>query len=162
MIIVHKAKESRLNFCEILNAKVGGANMVVHSTLRDPIPVALSGTAGLGAFGPSVGHVDIGISKSAYLFRVALPGVTKENCHLKCEIERDGKVLLRGVVIGGDLAKTRPEKEYDKKVAQLTPAGPFTICFRLPGPVDPRLFLPTFRSDGILEGAVFKYRARVI
>ena len=54
--------------------------MVVHSTLRDPIPVALSGTAGLGAFGPSVGHVDIGISKSAYLFRVALPGVTKENC----------------------------------------------------------------------------------
>nr|DAD22320.1 TPA_asm: hypothetical protein HUJ06_023783 [Nelumbo nucifera] len=37
------------------------------------------------------------------------------------------------------------------------PPGPFTISFSLPVPVDPRLFLPDLRSDGILE-VVMKYR----
>ena len=36
--------------------------------------VTLTGTAKEGAIGPPVGMVDIGISKYAYLFRVALPG----------------------------------------------------------------------------------------
>lgn len=38
----------------------------------------LSGTARRGTFGPSVGAVDIGTSKAAYLFRVSLPGVKKD------------------------------------------------------------------------------------
>ena len=38
----------------------------------------LKGTARRGPFGPSVGVVDIGISKVAYLFRVSLPGVKKD------------------------------------------------------------------------------------
>lgn len=38
----------------------------------------LSGTAKKGGTGPSVGSVDIGVSKSAYFFRVALPGVKKD------------------------------------------------------------------------------------
>ncbi|TXG51877.1 hypothetical protein EZV62_021046 [Acer yangbiense] len=42
------------------------------------------------------------------------------------------------------------------KFQQLCPAGPFTVSFRLPGPVDPRLFSPNFRSDGIFEGVVIK------
>lgn len=78
---------------------------------------------------------------------------------LSCEIERDGKVHLQGVITGGELAKKNPKTEYHMNVAQLSPPGPFTISFKLPGPVDPRLFSPTFRSDGILEGVVMKYRA---
>jgi hypothetical protein len=40
--------------------------------------VVLTGTANRGLLGPSVGVVDIGISKAAYLFRVSLPGVKRE------------------------------------------------------------------------------------
>lgn len=39
----------------------------------------LTGTARTGLLAPPVGVVDIGISKAAYLFRVALPGVTKDH-----------------------------------------------------------------------------------
>ena len=38
----------------------------------------LTGAARRGPFGPSVGVVDIGISKVAYLFRISLPGVKKD------------------------------------------------------------------------------------
>jgi len=42
------------------------------------------------------------------------------------------------------------------KTQQLCYPGPFTISFSLPGPVDPRLFAPNFRDDGIFEGVVIK------
>lgn len=38
----------------------------------------LTGTACKGGIGPPVGAVDIGVSKSAYYFRIALPGVKKD------------------------------------------------------------------------------------
>ncbi|GAB4828468.1 hypothetical protein Ancab_035465 [Ancistrocladus abbreviatus] len=120
--------------------------------------VALTGTAREGTYGPPVGHVDIGVSERAYLFRVALPGVRKDRCELSCEIERDGKVHIQGVIRGGELARRNPDSVYQMSVVQLSPPGPFTISFKLPGPVDPRLFSPTFRSDGILEGVVMKQR----
>jgi len=41
--------------------------------------VVLTGTANRGLLGPSVGVVDIGISKVAYLFRVLVPGVKREH-----------------------------------------------------------------------------------
>ncbi|XP_059278867.1 increased DNA methylation 3-like isoform X2 [Lycium ferocissimum] len=41
-------------------------------------PVVLTGTACKGATGPPVGVVDIGVSSSAYYFRIALPGVKKD------------------------------------------------------------------------------------
>lgn len=44
--------------------------------------IVLDGTARRGTVGPPVGAMDIGISKAAYLFRVALPGVKKDNCML--------------------------------------------------------------------------------
>lgn len=40
--------------------------------------IVLMGTAKNGGTGPSVGAVDIGTSKTAYYFRVALPGVKKD------------------------------------------------------------------------------------
>ncbi|XP_027344480.1 increased DNA methylation 3 isoform X2 [Abrus precatorius] len=49
---------------------------------QDSYPI-LTGTARRGLFGPSVGVVDIGISKVAYLFRVSLPGVKKDYSKVK-------------------------------------------------------------------------------
>jgi hypothetical protein len=42
--------------------------------------VVLTGTAKEGSAAPPIGLVDIGTSESAYLFRVALPGVCKDQC----------------------------------------------------------------------------------
>lgn len=40
--------------------------------------IFLSGTARRGAIGPPVGVVDIGVSKSAYYFCIAVPGVKQD------------------------------------------------------------------------------------
>lgn len=75
---------------------------------------------------------------------------------LQCEIRRDGKVQIRGLITeGGALLKGIPTV-YQMKVQQLCPPGQFTVSFTLPGPVDARLFTPTFRPDGVLEGVVMK------
>ena len=58
--------------------------MGVNSTHHTPTAVVLTGTAQKGTVGPPISHVDIGISKSAYLFRVALPGVRKDDCKFVC------------------------------------------------------------------------------
>ncbi|XP_021717775.1 increased DNA methylation 3-like isoform X2 [Chenopodium quinoa] len=108
-----------------------GENPTLQFT-ADTTQVVLTGTARDGTAGPPIGHVDIGISESAYLFRVALPGIRKDNCDLSCEIERDGKVHLQGNITGGELAKKNPKTVYHLSLSQ---------------------------SDGILEGVVMKYKA---
>lgn len=118
--------------------------------------ILLDGTARRGTVGPAVGAMDIGISKAAYLFRVALPGVKKDNCQFSCEIESSGKVHLRGLTTGGRTI-TKRSRVFEMEFRQLCPPGPFTLSFNLPGPVDPRLFAPNFRSDGIFEGVVVKH-----
>ncbi|CAL5384402.1 unnamed protein product [Camellia sinensis] len=40
--------------------------------------IILTGTATRGGTVPAIGAVDIGVSKSAYFFQVALPGVRKD------------------------------------------------------------------------------------
>ncbi|KAH1051891.1 hypothetical protein AAZX31_08G183000 [Glycine max] len=115
----------------------------------------LKGTARRGPFGPSVGVVDIGISKVAYLFRVSLPGVKKDFSQFSCDIESDGRVQIRGVLTGGSTI-TKQSRVFQMKIRQLCSPGPFTLSFSLPGPVDPRLFAPNFRPDGIFEGVVIK------
>lgn len=137
--------------------------MGLRDNLRSPVTtpaVIVTGTGKEGTYGLPIGHVDVGVSESAYLFRAALPGVRKDSCSLCCNIETDGKVCIQGVAHGSELAKKTPDVTYELSVSQLTPPGPFSISFRLPGPVDPRLFVPTFRSDGILEGVVLKSKAR--
>ncbi|KAL1820692.1 hypothetical protein ACET3Z_015561 [Daucus carota] len=119
--------------------------------------VILMGTAKRAGTGPSVGAVDIGASKTAYYFRVALPGVKKDPGQFSCEIERDGKVHVRGVTTTGENLVSRHARVFEMKVQQQCPPGPFTLSFRLPGPVDPRQFFPNFRSDGILEAVIVKY-----
>ncbi|RDX64431.1 Increased DNA methylation 3, partial [Mucuna pruriens] len=115
----------------------------------------LTGTARRGLFGPSVGVVDIGIGKTAYLFRVSLPGVKKDCSQFSCDIESDGRVQIKGVLSGGTII-TKQSRVFQMKTRQLCSPGPFTLSFSLPGPVDPRLFAPNFRADGIFEGVVIK------
>ncbi|KAG2698049.1 hypothetical protein I3760_07G132800 [Carya illinoinensis] len=122
---------------------------------NSPAAIVLTGTARGGIVGPPVGTVDIGISKDAYLFRVALPGVKKDNCQFSCEVECNGKVHLRGITSGGKTIKKRC-RVFEMEFQQLCPPGPFTLSFSLPGPVDPRLFAPNFRSDGIFEAVILK------
>ncbi|EEF52909.1 increased DNA methylation 3 [Ricinus communis] len=131
-----------------------------HPRLKPPM--VLTGTANEGSAGPPIGLTDIGVSEDAYLFRVALPGLRKNECSVKCEILHDGTVHVRGVVTpdGGILRDS--SGVFQLRVQQLCPPGPFTISFKLPGPVDPRLFCPNFRADGILEGVVMKQRVPVI
>lgn len=74
-----------------------------------------------------------------------------------CEVERDGKVSIKGVTSTGVKTVSKYSRVFEMKFQQQCPPGTFTLCFSLPGPVDPRLFSPYFRSDGILEGVVAKY-----
>ncbi|CAN6476461.1 unnamed protein product [Victoria cruziana] len=120
--------------------------------------IILTGTAKEGRAGPPVGLVDIGTSKDAYLFRISLPGVKKDARQFSCEIEYDGKVVIKGVTSTGESTIMRNSRVFYMKTHHLCPPGPFSISFYLPGPVDPRLFSGNFGSDGILEAIVKKYR----
>ncbi|GAV65836.1 hypothetical protein CFOL_v3_09350 [Cephalotus follicularis] len=117
--------------------------------------IVLGGTAAQCIAGPPVGVMDIGISKTAYFFRASLPGVRRDYSEFSCEIEPDGKVHIKGSTTGGKTVKKR-SRVFQMKFQQLCPPGPFTLTFSLPGPVDPRLFSPTFRSDGVFEGVIIK------
>ncbi|KAJ8538217.1 hypothetical protein K7X08_014757 [Anisodus acutangulus] len=109
-------------------------------------PVILTGTACKGTTGPPVGVVDIGVSSSAYYFRIALPGVKKDPGEFNCEIEKFGKVLIRGVTSTGGRTVSRYSRVFNMKIQQQCPSGAFTVSFSLPGPVDPTLFSPNFRA----------------
>lgn len=122
--------------------------------------IVLTGTARKGTGGPPVGVVDIGVSEAAYFFQVALPGVRK-NGQLSCEVECDGKVHIRGLSSTGGSTITKESHVYHMNLQQLCPPGPFTLSFSLPGPVDPRLFSPKFRDDGIFEAVVVKLKEEV-
>ncbi|KAB2612334.1 hypothetical protein D8674_034650 [Pyrus ussuriensis x Pyrus communis] len=112
--------------------------------------VAFTGTA--IAKDGSGGVVDIGESEAAYLARVALAGLRG---NIKCVIQRDGRVHIQGVMNGVELLRNS-STVYHMRVQQLCPPGPFAVSFSLPGPVDPRLFSPHFRHDGLLEIVVPK------
>ncbi|XP_024008429.1 increased DNA methylation 3 isoform X2 [Eutrema salsugineum] len=118
--------------------------------------VVITGTASKGASGPSIGAVDIGVNEVAYFFQVALPGVSQDNGEFSCEIESDGKVILEGSTTTGVKTVNRFSRVFEMKVKKLCPPGPFKLCFSLPGPVDPRLVSPIFRSDGIFEAVIIR------
>eukprot|EP01018_Ginkgo_biloba_P035381 Gb_19176 [translate_table: standard] len=132
-----------------------------NSAVNDAKPsIVFTGTATARPAGPSVGLVDIGISEDAYLFRIALPGVKKDQREFSCEVESDGKVLIRGTTTTGEQTVFKNSRTFHMKTQSLCPPGPFTVSFQLPGPVEPRQFTGNFGSDGILEGIVMKQRDR--
>ncbi|KAG2303430.1 hypothetical protein Bca4012_062190 [Brassica carinata] len=107
--------------------------------------------------GPSIGVVDIGVNKFAYFFQVALPGVSKASGEFSCEVDSDGKVILEGSTTTGCETIKRHSRVFKMSIRKLCPPGPFKLSFSLPGPVDPRLFSPSFRSDGIFEAVVIRH-----
>ena len=121
--------------------------------------VSLTGTAQKGKLGPPMGVVDIGVSDQAYLCRITLPGLRKNESDVVCDIKRDGTVNICGVLTLPEMTKNS-STEYQMIVQELNPCGKFSISFCLPGPVDPRLLYPNFRPDGIFEMVVFKPKER--
>lgn len=65
-------------------SKVDGPAMMPLLTIPNingcvsDVSITLTGTAAKGIVGPPIGIVDIGISRPAYFFRVALPGVRRD------------------------------------------------------------------------------------
>ncbi|XP_074311546.1 increased DNA methylation 2-like [Silene latifolia] len=117
---------------------------------------ALTGSAAKGIVGSAIGLMDIGESQDSYLFRVALPGVKRENRAFQCEVESDGRVLIKGETVTGETTVNRFSQDFVMQSRNLCPPGPFSISFHLPGPVDPQQFSGTFGTSAILEGIVMK------
>ncbi|KAH1192109.1 Increased DNA methylation 2 [Glycine max] len=117
---------------------------------------ALTGTVAMGGIGPTMGLVDIGECEDAYLFRLSLPGVKRDEREFSCEVGTDGKVLISGVTTTGENTVSRYSQVFEMQTQNLCPPGRFSISFQLPGPVDPHQFSGNFGTDGILEGIVMK------
>lgn len=73
-----------------------------------------------------------------------------------CEVDTEGKVLIRGVTTTGEKTVCRYSQVFEMQTQNLCPPGHFSISFELPGPVDPYQFSGNFGTDGILEGIVMK------
>ncbi|KAJ7947283.1 Alpha-crystallin domain-containing protein 22.3 [Quillaja saponaria] len=119
---------------------------------------ALTGSAAMGQVGPIMGLIDIGECEDSYLFRISLPGVKRDESEFSCEVDTDGKVLIRGVTTTGEKTVCRYSEVFEMQTQNLPPPGNFSISFQLPGPVDPQQFSGNFGADGILEGIVMKGR----
>ncbi|CAA0826636.1 Probable beta-1-3-galactosyltransferase 18 [Striga hermonthica] len=116
----------------------------------------VTGSAGKGPVGPVIGLMDVGESEDSYLFRVSLPGVRRDERDFSCEIESNGTVIIKGVTVTGERVVEKYEQSFEMVTHNLCPPGPFSISFKLPGPVDPQQFHGTFSTDGILEGIAIK------
>ncbi|KAK6233143.1 hypothetical protein SCA6_003216 [Theobroma cacao] len=101
---------------------------------------ALTGSAAMGQVGPIIGLMDIA------------------ECEFSCEVENDGKVVIRGVTTTGEKTVYRFSQMFEMLSQNLCPPGHFSISFQLPGRVDPQQFSGNFGTDGILEGIVVKKR----
>lgn len=117
---------------------------------------AVTGSPARGNVGPVLGLMDIGESEDSYLFRVALPGVRRDERDFSCEVENDGTVIIKGVTVTGERVFWKYSQAFEMQSRNLCPPGPFSISFTLPGPVDPQQFHGTFATDGILEGIAMK------
>ncbi|XVF41981.1 hypothetical protein PTKIN_Ptkin01aG0323800 [Pterospermum kingtungense] len=116
--------------------------------------VALTGAATTG-MGPAVGAVDIDELEDSYYFRVTLPGVSSDKGNFSCDIEPDGKVLIKGISTTGEKIVCRYYQIFHMLTQNLCPPGHFTVSFNLPGPVN-HLDVTSHLADGILEAVVKK------
>ncbi|KDP23534.1 hypothetical protein JCGZ_23367 [Jatropha curcas] len=117
---------------------------------------ALTGSAAMGQVGPIIGLMDIGECDDAYMFRISLPGVKRDEKEFSCGVDAGGRVLINGETTTGERTVCRFSQVFEMQSKNLCPPGKFSIAFQLPGPVDPEQFSGNFGSDGILEGIVMK------
>ncbi|KAJ8771999.1 hypothetical protein K2173_027176 [Erythroxylum novogranatense] len=118
--------------------------------------VALAGSAAKGKVGPIVGLMDIGESEDAYLFRVSLPGVARDQKDFSFDINPDGMVHIKGVTTTGERTVCKHSQVFKMQTQNLCPPGRFAFTFQLPGPVNHLQFSVFFGTDGIFEGVVKK------
>ncbi|KAF2307187.1 hypothetical protein GH714_025344 [Hevea brasiliensis] len=118
--------------------------------------VVLTGTAAMGQVGPIVGLMDIGECDDAYMFRVSLPGVAKDEKEFSCDIEPNGTIIIKGVTTTGEKIVCKNSQIFRMQTQNLPQPGHFSIKFQLPGPVDDQQFSGRFGNDGMLEGIVKK------
>lgn len=118
--------------------------------------VALTGVAALGKVGTGIGAVDIAESDDSYTFRVALPGVARDEKDFTCDINPDGMVTIKGVTTTGEKTVCKQNQVFQMITQNLSPPGHFSISFKLPGPVNTEDFSGKFGTDGMLEGLVKK------
>ncbi|CAA7053278.1 unnamed protein product [Microthlaspi erraticum] len=118
--------------------------------------VVLTGSAALGKIGYTVGLIDVAQSDDSYYFRVSLPGVSRDEKDFTCDIEPDGRIMIKGVTTTGEKTVCRHSQVFTMLTQNMCPPGHFTISFQLPGPVSNKDFNGNFGSDGVLEGVVKK------
>ncbi|KAM3219053.1 hypothetical protein P3L10_023584 [Capsicum annuum] len=118
--------------------------------------VALTGSALLGEVGSFMGSVDIAESEDAYVFRVSLPGVARDEKVFRCDVGPNGRILIRGVSVTGERKVRRKNMVFKMQTQNLCPPGEFTVSFQLPGPIDHLNLSCNFGPDGIFEGVAKK------
>ncbi|PSS10146.1 Alpha-crystallin domain-containing protein [Actinidia chinensis var. chinensis] len=128
----------------------------MENVLASTKEVMIDGSAATGKLGPTVGLVDIGESKDSYMFRVAIPGVPRDQGDFKCRIEANGTVTIEGVTTTGEKTVHRKYHTFRMTTRNLCPPGRFSVTFQLPGPVDPLQFFGFFGTEGIFEGLIKK------
>ncbi|GMI88789.1 hypothetical protein like AT1G54850 [Hibiscus trionum] len=117
--------------------------------------VALTGAAATGSVGPVIGKVEIGELEDSYYFRVSLPGVSMDKRDFNCDIEPDGKVLIKGISTTGEKIVCKNSQIFHMLTQNLCPPGPFTVSFQLPGPVNNQE-ATSYLANGMLEAIVKK------
>ncbi|KAG4135621.1 hypothetical protein ERO13_D08G227800v2 [Gossypium hirsutum] len=117
--------------------------------------VALTGAAATGSMGPLIGKVEIGELKDSYYFRVSLPGVSMDKREFNCVIRADGKVTIQGILTTGEQIVSNKSGVFRMLTQNLGPPGPFTVSFRLPGPVNNQE-VKSHLACGFLEAIVKK------
>ncbi|GJW83029.1 leucine-rich repeat protein [Tanacetum coccineum] len=108
--------------------------------LHDILAVAKHGVAVSGSaaktVGPLIGSIDISESDEGFLFRVALPGVKKDET-FKCDIQSDGTITIQGVTHTGEKKVHAHGMVFEMRAQNLAPPGDFSVSFQLGGDVDP-------------------------
>ncbi|CAN1143816.1 Alpha-crystallin domain-containing protein 22.3 [Linum perenne] len=122
---------------------------------RNSSAIVLSGASAMQKITPGVGQMNIGESDEFYNFSISLPGVAANDGSFKCEVDPSGLVEIEGVTTTGGQVVEKPPQVFFMESQNLCPPGPFTMKFRLPGPVVPENFRSNF-ADGMFEGIVKK------
>ncbi|PHT41139.1 Increased DNA methylation 2 [Capsicum baccatum] len=118
--------------------------------------VALTGSVLLGKVGPLIGAVDTAESEDAYVFRVSLPGVARDEKVFRCDVGLNGRILIKGVSVTGERKVRRKNMVFKMQTQNLCPPGEFTGSFQLRGPIDHLNLSCNFGPDGIFEGVTKK------
>ncbi|PHT26081.1 Alpha-crystallin domain-containing protein 22.3 [Capsicum baccatum] len=113
--------------------------------------VSLTGSVLLGKVGPLIGAVDTAESEDAYVFRVSLPGVARDEKVFRCDVGPNGRILIKGVSVTGERKVRRKNMVFKMQTQNLCPPVEFTVSFQLLGPIDHLNLSCNYGPDGIFE-----------